>query len=243
MAETKTSISELSAATTVGANDLLFVSQLSGSSYVSKKATVNQLPFGQGTITGITMNGTSKGTSGVVDLGTVLTAHQSLDSCLKNSEDQTISSCNRLYLMSGTMDSTIIPISSVQSPGLSLQDKNAYTVGYFLANRNSSGRQAVLIRARQPINGSDSIADIGLCIDADNTKYAYCPTPPSSSNDTKIATTAWVRSRMSGDYVSKSALTAAVAAVGAVPSGDGATLSAVIDKYNALVAALTALAT
>ena len=31
-----------------------------------------------GTITGITMNGASKGTSGVVNLGTVLTAHQSL---------------------------------------------------------------------------------------------------------------------------------------------------------------------
>lgn len=31
-----------------------------------------------GTITGITMNGSSKGTSGVIDLGTVLTEHQSL---------------------------------------------------------------------------------------------------------------------------------------------------------------------
>ena len=31
-----------------------------------------------GTITGIKMNGASKGTSGVVDLGTVLTSHQSL---------------------------------------------------------------------------------------------------------------------------------------------------------------------
>jgi hypothetical protein len=31
-----------------------------------------------GTITGITMNGVSKGTSGIVDLGTVLTSHQSL---------------------------------------------------------------------------------------------------------------------------------------------------------------------
>ena len=31
-----------------------------------------------GTITGITMNGASKGTSGVVDLGTVITEHQSL---------------------------------------------------------------------------------------------------------------------------------------------------------------------
>ena len=31
-----------------------------------------------GTITGITMNGVSKGTSGIVDLGTVITAHQSI---------------------------------------------------------------------------------------------------------------------------------------------------------------------
>ena len=124
-----------------------------------------------------------------------------------------------------------------------MQDKNTYAVGYVLCDRNTSGRQVVLVRARQEINGSDSYADIGVAVDADNTKYAYCPTPPSSSNSTCIATTEWVRSRMSGDYVSKSALTAAVAAVGAVPSGDGATLSAVIDKYNALVAALTALAT
>jgi hypothetical protein len=33
---------------------------------------------GNGTITGITMNGSSKGTSGVVDLGTVITAHQDI---------------------------------------------------------------------------------------------------------------------------------------------------------------------
>lgn len=32
----------------------------------------------EGTITGITMNGVSKGTSGVVDLGTVITAHQDI---------------------------------------------------------------------------------------------------------------------------------------------------------------------
>lgn len=32
----------------------------------------------QGTITGITMNGTSKGTSGVVNLGTIITEHQDI---------------------------------------------------------------------------------------------------------------------------------------------------------------------
>lgn len=38
-----------------------------------------------GTITGITMNGASKGTSGVVDLGTVLTSHQTLKTVNNNS--------------------------------------------------------------------------------------------------------------------------------------------------------------
>ncbi len=39
-----------------------------------------------GTITGITMNGASKGTSGVVDLGTVLTAHQDISGKADKSE-------------------------------------------------------------------------------------------------------------------------------------------------------------
>ncbi len=95
-----------------------------------------------------------------------------------------------------------------------MQDKNAYAVGYVLCDRNTAGRQVVLIRAKQEINGSDSYADIGVAVDADNTKYAYCPTPPSSSNSTSIATTAWVRSRMSDAYVSKAELKTALASVG-----------------------------
>ena len=38
-----------------------------------------------GTITGINMNGSSKGTSGVVDLGTVLTSHQNIKTINNNS--------------------------------------------------------------------------------------------------------------------------------------------------------------
>jgi fructose-1,6-bisphosphatase len=39
-----------------------------------------------GTITGITMNGSSKGTSGVVNLGTVITAHQDISGKLDTSK-------------------------------------------------------------------------------------------------------------------------------------------------------------
>ena len=46
-----------------------------------------------GTITGIKMNGASKGTSGVVDLGTVLTSHQSIRTLnTDNNTSQTVSS-------------------------------------------------------------------------------------------------------------------------------------------------------
>lgn len=41
---------------------------------------------GSGTVTGIRMNGTIKGTSGIVDLGTVLTEHQSLAGYAKKTD-------------------------------------------------------------------------------------------------------------------------------------------------------------
>ena len=47
---------------------------------------LNAVSANAGTITGITMNGASKGTSGNVDLGTVLTAHQSLANYYTKSE-------------------------------------------------------------------------------------------------------------------------------------------------------------
>ena len=55
-------------------------SDLSGTPAIPTESTVAGWGFTKnaGTITGIRMNGASKGTSGVVDLGTVLTEHQSL---------------------------------------------------------------------------------------------------------------------------------------------------------------------
>ena len=53
-----------------------------------------------GTITGITMNGASKGTSGVVDLGTVITEHQSLTNYIQKSQT------SGLLKNDGTVDTT-----------------------------------------------------------------------------------------------------------------------------------------
>ncbi len=58
-----------------------------------------------GTITGITMNGSSKGTSGVVDLGTVITAHQDI-----SGKQDKITSTNKLsadLISDGTTNKTV----------------------------------------------------------------------------------------------------------------------------------------
>lgn len=62
-----------------------------------------------GTITGITMNGSSKGTSGVVNLGTVLTSHQDISGKqdkLTASTGITIDSSNNISVNFGTTAST-----------------------------------------------------------------------------------------------------------------------------------------
>lgn len=72
-----------------------------------------------GTITGITMNGTSKGTSGVIDLGTVLTSHQDISgkadkSAAIGSLSLSMDSTNYKITLSGTkVDGTTFTVADV----------------------------------------------------------------------------------------------------------------------------------
>ena len=61
---------------------------------LGKADTALQTETYTGTITGITMNGSSKGTSGVVDLGTVITQHQDI-SGKQNITDNTLTTTNK----------------------------------------------------------------------------------------------------------------------------------------------------
>ena len=77
---------------TISAKDTTYTSKsaVSGGTDVSlvttgEKAIWNAKTSNVGTITGIKMNGASKGTSGVVDLGTVITAHQDISGKQDNS--------------------------------------------------------------------------------------------------------------------------------------------------------------
>lgn len=69
-----------------------------------KASNPNGYTSNTGTITGINMNGASKGTSGVVDLGTVLTSHQSIKTVNNNT-------------MTGTGNVSVGTITKVQANG------------------------------------------------------------------------------------------------------------------------------
>lgn len=91
-----------------------------------------------GTITGITMNGVSKGTSGVVDLGTVITAHQDISG--KADKSATVSTVtydttNKKFTktINGTT-TDIVTVSTIKTDlGLTSSDVGLGNVGNFKA--------------------------------------------------------------------------------------------------------------
>ena len=84
-----------------------------------------------GTITGITMNGANKGTSGVVDLGTVITAHQDISGKANASEMavRTIGDQTTITLKTGTSATVINQHQSLSGYAkyVLLADEAAYT--------------------------------------------------------------------------------------------------------------------
>ena len=69
------------------ANNAQSVNQTQDGQIKALQEAVDNLPNNIGTITGIKMNGVSKGTSGVVDLGTVITKHQDVSGKVNNTLD------------------------------------------------------------------------------------------------------------------------------------------------------------
>ena len=114
----------------------------SGDAFIKNKPTIPTVPTNvsaftndagyttnTGTITGIKMNGASKGTSGVVNLGTVITAHQDI-----SGKQDKITSTNKLSY-SLLSDTPTIP--TVNNATLTIT-KNGTSAGTFTANASSN---------------------------------------------------------------------------------------------------------
>lgn len=100
-------------------------SDTTSKAYIQNKPTIPTVPTNvsaftndagyttnTGTITGITMNGTSKGTSGVVDLGTVITEHQSLEGYVQDTDLAAVATSGSYTDLT---NKPVIPAAQVQS--------------------------------------------------------------------------------------------------------------------------------
>lgn len=113
-----------------------------------------------GTITGITMNGSSKGTSGVVNLGTVITSHQDI-----SGKQDKITTTNKLdySLLSNTPTiPSEVTQSTVSGWGFT---KNTGTITGIKMNGSSKGTSGVVdlgtvITSHQDISGKANISDL-----------------------------------------------------------------------------------
>lgn len=128
-----------------------------------------------GTITGIKMNGASKGTSGVVDLGTVITSHQSLDAYA------TKAAYNRKVLTDVSINAPESNFSTylvATSAGLTALNNFANTVK---TNKQSD---------KKYFNGTSIIDDranssitVELEYDSDNDKFLYLKVELDSTSE------------------------------------------------------------
>lgn len=80
-------------------------------------------------------------------------------------------------------------------------DKNGARIGELQAAKSTSGVQTVAILASNAISGTTVNASLLVGVDSSGNSYATCPTPPENSNNTKIATTAWVNTKLTSAYI------------------------------------------
>lgn len=127
-----------------------------------------------GTITGITMNGSSKGTSGVVDLGTVITEHQDISGKANTADLATVATTGSYNDLS---NKPTIPAAQVQSDwnatsgmGVILNkptiptvndatltiQKNGTTVNTFTANASSNVTANIQVNELPTVSSSDN---------------------------------------------------------------------------------------
>lgn len=113
-----------------------------------------------GTITGINMNGASKGTSGVVDLGTVITAHQDISGKADKTATVTKVSFNSFNQITYTINGGLYIAGSVfernQSIGYTLSSVGWYRIGEFMNTMNKGNACFLLVRRAFNSNNCES---------------------------------------------------------------------------------------
>ena len=98
-----------------------------------------------------------------------------------------------IFVIDKSLDISTTPTDTRAHGLICLRDKNDRYTGTVQCETRTDGYVRTYLTARRYLNNAYSTANIGVVQENDGTQYAYCPTPPSTSDSsTKIATTAWV---------------------------------------------------
>lgn len=146
-----------------------------------------------GTITGITMNGTSKGTSGVVNLGTVITAHQDISGKLDKSGGTMTGALtlnggptNNLHAATKKYVDDRFANLSLMAEDIGVQD-----LEYYVGDAENVA-EAIVAICDYVGTIETNMGDLASVNSPHFTGRPAAPTAAAGTNDTQIATTAFV---------------------------------------------------
>lgn len=146
-----------------------------------------------GTITGITMNGTSKGTSGVVNLGTVITAHQDISGKLDKSGGTMTGALtlnggptNNLHAATKKYVDDRFDNLSLMAEDIGVQD-----LEYYVGDAENVA-EAIVAICDYVGTIETNMGDLASVNSPHFTGRPAAPTAAAGTNDTQIATTAFV---------------------------------------------------
>ena len=101
-----------------------------------------------------------------------------------------------------------------------LRDKNSKNVGMLQFSHNTNNEHITAISAiAQKTDGTNLFSSIFVACKSDGTSKTSCPSPASNSNDTSIATTAWVNSKISANQTNVPTGTIIPFAGSSIPAG------------------------
>ena len=110
---------------------------------------------------------------------------------------------NGIIFKEETMDVNVVPTSEIQNL-IKWQDKNAKDVGMVKSTHETGDwHRMELTATAQNSSGKNIFSMISTAIKPDGSVRTTCPSPASNSNDTSIATTAWVNSKISAEATAR----------------------------------------
>ena len=101
-----------------------------------------------------------------------------------------------------------------------LKDKNNKNLGMLQFSHNTANEHTVAISSiAQNASGANLFSSIMIALKSDGSTKTSCPSPASNSNDTSIATTAWVNSKISANQANVPTGTIIPFAGSSIPAG------------------------